>query len=78
MKQTQHLRIERYMRDFGSITPMQAFNDLGITKLSTRIGEMVRNGLPITKTPTEGVNRYGETTHYMTYRIKEENCVERI
>ena len=37
---TQSERILKYINDFGSITPMQAFGDLGITKLATRISEM--------------------------------------
>ena len=30
-------KIIRYIKDFGSITTMQAFQDLGITRLSGRI-----------------------------------------
>ena len=37
---THHQRIFDYMERFGSISPMEAFRDLGETKLSTRIGEM--------------------------------------
>ena len=42
---TQQELIEKYIRDFGSITPYEAFKDLGITKLSTRISEMKKKGL---------------------------------
>lgn len=31
-KMNQHDRIIQYMRDFGSITTLDAFRDLGITK----------------------------------------------
>lgn len=37
----QHERILRFLDENGSITPMEAFSELGITKLSTRIGEKV-------------------------------------
>lgn len=56
---TQGERILDYIDRFGSISPMEAFSDLGITKLATRISE---------KTMEERKNRYGETTRYMRYR----------
>ena len=43
---TQHERILDYMDRFGSITPMDAIFDLGITKLATRIGELRQLGVP--------------------------------
>ena len=72
MVMTQHDRIKQYMKDFGSITPMQAFADLGITKLSTRIGEMIRwDNAPIEKTRVCSVNRYGDPVSYMRYSWRE-------
>ena len=41
---TQIEAISKYIDDFGSISPIEAFSDLGITKLATRISEMVRDG----------------------------------
>ena len=35
------------MTVFGSITPMDAFSDLGITKLATRVSEMREEGVSI-------------------------------
>ena len=64
---TQSDRIMKYLEMNGSITPMQAFADLGITKLATRISEMVRSGAKIKKTPIETVNRYGEPVRFMKY-----------
>lgn len=70
---TQHQRIKKYLADFGSITPMQAFRDLGITKLSTRIGEMERAGMVRTRhTMEDGRNRYGEKTRFAKYTLIEE------
>jgi len=65
---TQHQRILQYIDDFGSITPMEAFQDLGITKLATRVSELIRDGVLIEKQQVSGKNRYGDTTHYMRYR----------
>lgn len=67
---TQGERILQYMRDFGSITPMEAFRDLGITKLSTRVGELERQGHRIIRKPVDGINRYGEKTRYMSYSME--------
>ena len=65
---TQHERILEYMDRFGSITPMDAFMDLGITKLSTRIGEICRMGHKIDRKTEFAQNRYGQKVHYTRYR----------
>lgn len=65
---TQCERIIKYMQDFGSITTMQAFTDLGITRLASRIHDLKRMGIEIESTPKTGKNRYGESTHYTEYR----------
>ena len=70
---TQQQRIVQYMRRYGSITPMEAFLDLGITKLATRIGEISRGGKPISKQMETSVNRYGEQVRYMRYRLADDN-----
>lgn len=65
---TQHQRILEYIDRFGSITPMDAFADLGITKLSTRISELHKLGEEIDGAMETGTNRFGETVRYMRYR----------
>lgn len=70
----QHQRIEKYLDDFGSISPMEAFTDLGITKLATRVSEMIRDGARIVKTTENGVNRYGEKIHYVRYKKAGSEC----
>jgi hypothetical protein len=64
---TQRQLIAKYIDDFGAITPMDAFIDLGITKLSTRIGEMIKDGEQISKKTIHAKNRYGKKVHYMRY-----------
>lgn len=70
---TQHDRILKYMNDFGSITPMEAFSDLGVTKLATRISEMRREGIRIHKEPVNSVNRYGDHVRFMRYSLEEKS-----
>lgn len=69
---TQAERIARYIQEYGSITPMEAFADLGITKLATRISEMKREGYEFDQEIVKGMNRYGENIHFMRYRMKGE------
>ena len=69
----QHDRIRQYLDDFGSITPMQAFYDLSITKLSTRICEMERKGYKVKRERIKTKNRYGEDVNFMKYiRVDEQ------
>lgn len=65
---TQTQRILDYIDEFGSISPLEAFRDLGITKLATRISEMQREGFKFKKTFEKSKNRFGETVRYMRYR----------
>lgn len=69
---TQHERIIDYMERFGSITPMDAFVDLGITKLSTRIGELIHDGHDIDKEKVTARNRFGEKCSFMRYTLRED------
>ena len=69
---TQHAQIMDYMIRFGSISPMEAFADLGVTKLSTRIGEMKRNGVPIDKKMEKNRIRFGKKISYMRYWLVKE------
>lgn len=63
----QQKQIVNYITEFGSITPYQAFTDLGITKLATRIGELQKQGYAFNKTWETKKNRFGKTVRYMRY-----------
>lgn len=69
----QREQIYDYIVVFGSITPMDAFSDLGITKLATRVSEMRAAGADIIGEWESKKNRYGKTVRYMRYRIGEQN-----
>lgn len=71
MKQTQCQMVISYLKEKGSITPMQAFHDLGITKLATRISELRKRGRKISGVMEESENRYGKTVRYMRYTLGE-------
>lgn len=65
---TQGERILDYIDTYGSITPMEAWEHLGVTKLATRISELRRGGEKIEKRYVTGLNRFGEKIQYMEYR----------
>lgn len=65
---TQCQRILKYMDDFGSISTMQAFTDLGVTRLASRIHDLKQMGYGIKSETRSSKNRYGESTHYSVYR----------
>lgn len=66
---TQHQAITDYLNTHGTITPMQAFRDLGITKLSTRISELRKKGVVIEKSEVKATNRNGKSIRYMRYSL---------
>jgi hypothetical protein len=72
MKTTQRQLILKYISDFGSITPMQAFGDLGVTKLATRISEMRKDGMQFKIDTVKTKNRYGKTIHFARYSFVKE------
>jgi len=69
----QHNLILDYLRKHNTISPAQAFDFLGITKLSTRIGEMIKAGAPIVKKREKGFNKFGRKVSFMTYSLGEED-----
>lgn len=72
MRETQYDDILRFINEVGSITPMEAFSELGITKLSTRISEMrSRRGIEFEKRYVQGKNRYGRKIQYMRYSLRD-------
>lgn len=71
-KKTQAERVLEYIKKFGSITTLDAFKDLGVTRLSARIFELRNKGLNIDSTSVTSKNRYGETCTYAKYYLKGE------
>lgn len=49
------------------ITPMEAFTELRITKLATRISEMIRDGYKVCKVMEQKINDNGDIVRYMRY-----------
>lgn len=62
-------RVVQYVQRYGSISPIEAFYDLGITKLATVISNSIRDGMKWQKTMEQTHNRFGEKVRYMRYRL---------
>ena len=75
MKVTQRQLILKYIQDFGSITPMEAISNFGITKLATRISEMRKDGMQFQIDTVKSKNRYGKTVCFAKYSFPKEEKV---
>ena len=69
-KKNQKERIVDYIKDFGSITHLEAVRDLGCQRLASRISELKKMGYPIVSEFETGKNRYGEPTNYKRYSLE--------
>ena len=76
MRATQAERILDYIEEFGSITQMEALNDLGCMRLASRISDLKKLGYPITSKVEAVRNRYGENCYIKRYSMEENNGSE--
>ena len=68
---TQKDMVLEHMRQHGSITDLEAYNDYGIRRLAATIFKLRDEGYDITTENTQGKNRYGRTTNFATYSLRE-------
>lgn len=62
-------RVFDYINEFGSITSLQAFVDLGESRLSARVWELKAKNINISSEMVEVTNRFGEKRHVKKYFI---------
>ena len=70
-KPTQAQRVLDYIKEFGSITQIEALRDLGVMRLASRVTDLRRQGVGIVSVTDTVKNRYGETCHIKRYSLKE-------
>jgi hypothetical protein len=70
MKTSQIKRIIGYIKDTGSITPLEALREFGIMRLASRICDIKKMGINIKSEYVSSVNRYGEKIKYKEYWIE--------
>ena len=69
-KRTQADRVIRYMMEFGSISQLEALNDLGVMRLASRISDLKKRGYPIASTMETVKNRYGDKCYIKRYSLQ--------
>ena len=72
MKATQCELILEYMKQFGSINPLEALHDIGCFRLASRISDLRKQGYPIISERVNYKNRLGEAKYFNEYRLKED------
>ena len=68
---TQKDKVLRYIREFGKITSWDAYSQLGVTQLATRIFELKQDGYVFKNKRVNTLNRLQEKTHYDEYMLVE-------
>lgn len=69
---TQNQRILDYLDSHGSITQLEALNELGIMRLASRISDLRKNGYQIDSKMDIVHNRYGEKCRVKRYSMRKE------
>ena len=69
----QQQRVLDYMNQHGSITSLEAFQHLWVTRLSAVIFELKRKGYNIRSRMELHQNEYGETKHFARYSVVNRN-----
>lgn len=70
---TQCKKIHEYMKKYGSITSLEAFRDIGCTRLSARIHDLREQGVKIDSEKIEVPTRDGKTTVSCYFLTEEDN-----
>lgn len=73
MKATQCDKVLQYMRQFGSITQLEALSDIGCMRLASRITDLRQRGYAIGRRIKTAKNRYGESVSFAEYYLIEED-----
>ena len=71
MKITQKDRIINYIREFGSITSWEAYQDLGVMQLGARIDQLQKDGHVFITEWEHKKNRYGEDVSFKRYYLAD-------
>ena len=73
MKTTHCNKVLEYMRTFGSITQLQALQDIGCMRLASRISDLRQQGVAIGRRMKTSKNRYGDDVYFAEYYLIEED-----
>lgn len=62
--------VMKYINDFGSITTFEAFTELGITRLGSRIHDLTNQGVNFKREILSKKNRLGKTVTFKRYSLE--------
>ena len=78
MRINQREKVLNYITQYGSITSYEAYLELGITQLATRISELKEQGYSFTDEWITKKNRDGTVVSYKKYMLLEEANINHI
>lgn len=70
-KATQAHRVLDYLDENGSITQLEALQELGVMRLASRISDLKKQGYPIKSDVVAVKNRFGESCRIKRYSLWE-------
>lgn len=73
MRKTQREKILEYLKEYSSITPLDALREFNCMRLATRVFELKQQGYNIKTVIERAENKSGEPVHYARYFLQEEN-----
>lgn len=68
-RKSQNEQVLDYIREFGSITQLEALADLGCMRLAPRVSELRKAGYPVKSERVPVKNRYGQTCYISRYTL---------
>lgn len=68
-KMTQAHRVLDYLDENGSITQLEALQELGVMRLASRISDLRKQGYPIKSDVVAVKNRFGESCYIKRYSL---------
>ena len=72
-KLSQKEKVLRHLKEVGSITPLDAFNDYAFMRLTSRICELKDEGYDIKSELVSSRNRFNEKVSFSKYTLNEAN-----
>lgn len=70
-------RVLQYMQEEGSITSLDAFRELGVTRLAAIIFNLKEQGVGIKTETVYGTNRWGDEVRFAKYSlIKDDDVID--
>ena len=73
---TQNEMIINHLKEYGSITQLEALRDYGCMRLASRISDLRKTGIKIIRLTETSRNRYGQKIRYARYIMEGNENVE--